>query len=118
MAVRTNTPHLFATLTVNGDIRVQEDTTKNTQCNTATVGTVKTISQSNTNQVCSCLCNGTNWQPMLDTEECKNQCCGAGYTRNINTCETDCPANTINGYTIPTTKGGKTVTVTKSVNIT
>ncbi|MDR0651615.1 MAG: hypothetical protein LBG59_09845 [Candidatus Peribacteria bacterium] len=103
MVIRTNDPHPFATLTVNGNVRIQKDSIKDTQCNTATMGTVKTIAQSNTNQVCSCLCNGKEWQPMLDVAECKNQCCGPHHTRNINTCEANCPASTINGYNVPTT---------------
>jgi hypothetical protein len=119
MAVSTNKPNPFAALTVNGNIRIEANAAKNNQitCTAATAGTVKTVSGSNAN-VCSCLCNGTQWQPMMDTAECRSLCCGANQTRNNNTCEANCSAATIDGYAVPATAGGAAVFPTKQVNIT
>jgi hypothetical protein len=78
MVVRTNEPHLLAALTVSGDVRVEEDVTKNSEiitCTGSIAGTVKTVTWSG-DLTCSCVCNGTtkNWESVLDTQECKNKC--------------------------------------------
>ncbi|MDR2415318.1 MAG: hypothetical protein LBD75_01555 [Candidatus Peribacteria bacterium] len=49
--------------------------TKNSQiiCASRTAGTVKTVSWSD-DLTCSCVCDGTEWQWVIDTAECGKQC--------------------------------------------
>jgi hypothetical protein len=116
MAIQTNSPHPSADLTVNGSMRVEVGTEPT--CTLTTAGTLKTVSQSNANQVCSCVCNGAKWQSVIDSMECNQQCCGADNTRNNNTCEVNCSATTLDGYSLPATKGGSTASSTKQEDIT
>jgi hypothetical protein len=80
MVIRASTPRPFASLTVNGGVRVQEDVVKNPQitCTGATMGILKTVSwfdtQQGKNLACSCVCDGKERPPVVDTLECRDKC--------------------------------------------
>jgi hypothetical protein len=88
LVVSKDTPHPTAALSVGGALRVQVNAEKNAElgtgitCRPELAGTVKSVpavynaGQVNAHQVCSCLCNGTNWTPMITTPQCVNACEG------------------------------------------
>jgi hypothetical protein len=88
LVISKTTPHSVAALSVGGAVRIQVNTEKNAElgigiaCRPELAGTVKSVKaiynagQANTNQVCSCLCDGKNRTPMITTPQCTNACEG------------------------------------------
>ena len=86
MVVGKDRSHGSAALSIAGGMRIQVNTGKNAElgtgktCSTTLAGTVKSMNavynagQVNTRQVCPCLCDGTNWVPMISTPQCVNAC--------------------------------------------
>jgi hypothetical protein len=89
MVVGKNAPNHAAALSIHGALRIQENTAKNNQlvtCTSNLAGTVKSVKavynagQTNANQLCPCLCDGTKWEPLITTPQCINACEGKDQT--------------------------------------
>jgi hypothetical protein len=73
VAVGTDTPNALATLTVNGDLRIQPNVADTNICNATTKGTMKSVNTTG-GQLCACFCDGRAWQASLETPSCIRAC--------------------------------------------
>lgn len=76
--VNRDTPNAAARLTVNGDLRVQQNANDTNSCGSSTAGVIKTVKGTplvgSTSQYCPCVCNGSNWESLFDTPQCLSAC--------------------------------------------
>ncbi|MDR2190824.1 MAG: hypothetical protein LBP53_06750 [Candidatus Peribacteria bacterium] len=97
MIVKSASPHSLATLTLSGDLRIEENANDAKDCTNAVIGVTKTVIKTvGTDTVsCPCFCdgkNGTGWKSLLDSTFCR-QTCGDIYISIEN--QTDCTAYTL-----------------------